>query len=266
MRICVLLFLAACSSSPPSDMATAAKKLGTYIALGDSISDLGGTGPFFYDLLLNNDDTLYPSAKGHDLSTRFPGIQYAHLAIAGSITDTYTAAPLVGPTLKSQIALLGSDYPGDILVTITIGGNDLQGHALDAINGSDSAAKMEFAQHLDDELSELMKPGRLGAGKVQVVLANIYDFTDGQGDFATVLCGPPVNLTTTQDATIFGDWNAITQSAIAKHGAIFYDMHTDFMGHGFQSSDVWYDRISCIHPNAKGHDSIRRAIWKLIGL
>jgi hypothetical protein len=71
------------SASPtPSPMPTM-DSLGTYIALGDSISDLGGTGPFFYDLLLNNDDTTYPAQKGHDLSTRFPGIRYDHRAVAG---------------------------------------------------------------------------------------------------------------------------------------------------------------------------------------
>ncbi len=42
---------------------------------------------------------------------------------------------------------------------------------------------------------------------------------------------------------------------------VLYDMHADFMGDGF---DVWYGRVSCIHPNAKGHDAIRRSIWKLV--
>jgi lysophospholipase L1-like esterase len=183
-------------------------KIGTYIPLGDSISDLGGTGPFFYDLLLKNDDTTWPAFQGHDLTTRFPGVMYDHRAIAGSITDTYLNGPLVGPTLKSQIDLLGNNYPGDVLVTITIGGNDLNGHSLAAIGGTDGPARMEFQQHLADELAELTMPGRLGAGHVYVVLANIYDFTDGQGDFATVLCGPPDNIGATQDDAVFTAWTS----------------------------------------------------------
>jgi lysophospholipase L1-like esterase len=250
------------SSSGGGGVMTAA--IGTYIPLGDSISDLGGTGPFFYDLLLHNDDTTYPALSGHDLATRFPGITYDHRALAGSITDNYANPPLIGPTLKSQIDLLGSDYPGDVLVTITIGGNDLNEHSAQELAGSDAPGQMEFSQHLADELAELTAPGRLGSGHVYVVVANIYDFTDGQGDFATVLCGPPVNMQPAQDATIFAAWNGILQSAVANAGGILYDMHADFMGHGFQSSDVWYDRISCIHPNATGHDHIRRAIWKLV--
>lgn len=57
--------------------------------LGDSISDRGAKGPFFYDLLHQNDDTTYPTWKGHDLATRFPGLQYVHAAVAGSITAAY---------------------------------------------------------------------------------------------------------------------------------------------------------------------------------
>jgi lysophospholipase L1-like esterase len=239
-------------------------KIGTYIPLGDSISDLGGTGPFFYDLLLKNDDTTWPTFQGHDLTTRFPGVMYDHRAIAGSITDTYLNGPLVGPTLKSQIDLLGNNYPGDVLVTITIGGNDLNGHSLAAIGGTDGPARMEFQQHLADELAELTMPGRLGSGRVYVVLANIYDFTDGQGDFATVLCGPPDNIGATQDAAVFSAWNGVMQSAIANVNGVFFDMHARFMGHGFDAQDVWYDRVSCIHPNAKGHNEIRRAIWQLV--
>jgi lysophospholipase L1-like esterase len=252
------------AGSQPANGGVQSAAMGTYIALGDSISDLGGTGPFFYDLLLKNDDATYPALKGHDLTNRFPGITYDHRAIAGSITDNYVNGPLVGPTLKSQIDLLGKSYPGDVLVTITIGGNDLSEHSLAVVGGTDGPARMEFEQHLTDELAELTAPGRLGAGRVYVVLANIYDFTDGQGDFATVLCGPPVNMPAAQDAAVFGAWNGAMQRTIQQVGGISYDMHADFMGHGFSSADVWYDRVSCIHPNAKGHDAIRRSIWKLV--
>ncbi len=236
---------------------------GTYIPLGDSISDNGGTGPFFYDLLLKNDDTAYPNYKGHDLSTKFPGIMYEHHAIAGSITDSYS--DLSGaPTLKSQIDGLGSSYPGNVLVTITIGGNDLNGHAFAAVNGTDATARMEFQQHLADELAALTAPGRLGAGKVTVVLANIYDFTDGMGDFATVACGPPVNVMASRDQTVFSSWNGVMSDELAKVNGTLFDMHAAFMGHGYNATDVWYDRASCIHPNAEGHAAIRANIWKLV--
>jgi lysophospholipase L1-like esterase len=226
---------------------------GTYIVLGDSISDNGGTGPFYYDLL------------NTDLAAKYPGLMYVHAAQAGSITDAYNNGPIPGaPTLKAQIDGLGHSYPGDVIITITIGGNDLNGHAFDAINGTDGPVRMEFAQHLADELGALKAPGRLGSGKVYLVLANVYDFTDGQGDFSTVKCGPPVNVMATRDVAVFGAWNGVTADAISKAGGALYDMHADFMGHGYNFADVWYDSASCIHPNAAGHDAIRKSMYKLI--
>jgi lysophospholipase L1-like esterase len=226
--------------------------IGTFIVLGDSISDRGGTGPFFYDTL-------------HDqLTAKFPSLMYVHGAQAGAVTDDYT--DLTGsPTLKSQIDALGSSYPGDILVTITIGGNDLNGHAVQAIGGTDQTAQMEFTTHLTDELGALTKPGRLGTGKVYVVFANIYDFSDGMGDFRTIMCGPPVNVSASRVTATFGAWNGIIANAIGAGQGTLYDLHADFLGHGFNAtSDVWYDRNSCLHPNATGHAHIASSLWSMI--
>src|SRR5260370_1148055 len=116
-------------------------------------------------------------------------------------------------------------------------------------------------------LGELATPGRLGSGKVYIVIANIYDFTDGQGDFATVMCGPGVNISPTATMTSFGAWNGVIKSNIDKVGGALYDMHADFTGHGYNNHDttqVWYDTTSCIHPNAMGHDAIRRSIYIVV--
>src|SRR5437764_7253937 len=103
-------------------------KIGTYIALGDSISDRGGTGPFFYDLL------------NTDLAARYPGLTFVHGAQQGAITDVFSDnQPSGAPLLKTQIDALGSSYAGDIVVTVTIGGNDLNAHALAAISNTDAA-------------------------------------------------------------------------------------------------------------------------------
>jgi hypothetical protein len=230
-------------------------QLGTYIVLGDSISDNGGTGPFFYDQLHN------------DLLAKFPSLMYVHAAVAGAITDNYTGE-LPGPsTVATQIAGLGHSYPGDILVTVTIGGNDLQKHAVQAVAGADANIRTQFGAHLDAELGELAMPGRLGSGHVYIVLANIYDFTDGMGDFAKVNCGPRVTVTPSFDQNAFMAWNGVSATSVGKVGGVLYDMHGDFYGHGYNNTnaaDIWYDRNSCIHPNAKGHDTIRRAIYKIV--
>jgi lysophospholipase L1-like esterase len=230
--------------------------LGTYIVLGDSISDQGGNAPFFYD-------TLHA-----DLLKKWPSMTYVHAAVAGAITDNYSDnTPAGAPLLKTQIAGLGHSYPGDILVTITIGGNDLNAHAIKAIGGTDDAVRTEFGTHLDAELGELATAGRLGTGKVYIVLANIYDFTDGQGDFATVKCGPGANVMPSRDVTVFNAWNGVSAASLAKVSGTLYDMHANFMGHGYNNTDmsqVWYDSASCIHPNALGHDAIRKSIYEIV--
>jgi lysophospholipase L1-like esterase len=253
------------AGAPPPPIAPNAS-FGTYIVLGDSISAGGGQGPFFYDLLHQNDDTVYPAWQGHDLATRFPGIQYVHAAVAGSISGAYGDTETTGaPLLTTQIAGLGSSYPGDILVTITIGGNDLNDHAGDAILGLDGPEKMTFTSNLEADLDALLAPNRLGTGKVYVLEANIYDASDGQGDWVKGggAC-PPYNVSTTQDTTVFSDWNQIITTAIAAHpGDYLFDIHTLFAGHGFNSTDNWY-YSDCIHPNEKGHDELRKEAWEML--
>jgi len=234
-------------------------QLGTYIVLGDSISDKGGVAPFFYDQLKT------------DLTAKYPNLMYVHAAQGGAITDDYSdnkPSPGTRPLVKTQIAGLANNYPGDVLVTITVGGNDLVAHATEAIAGSDSSVRSELAAHLDAELGELTMPGRLGSGKVYIVLANIYDFSDGMGDFFTLGCPPYANVNAMKDAAGFAAWNGVMSDAAQKAKATLYDMHGDFQGHGlnYKTSNpdlVWYN-TDCIHPNAKGHDAIRRSIYKMV--
>ena len=234
----------------------ATAQLGTYIVLGDSISDKGGSGPFFYDQL------------AADLTTRYPGLMLVHAAQGGAIVDNYSDNQPTGvPLLTTEVAGLGHSYPGDVLITITIGGNDLNAHAVAAILGTDATVRGEFDSHLAAVLTELTTPGRLGSGKVYVVVANIYDFTDGMGDFSTVHCGPNVNVNPMVVKSTFGTWNGVISSNVEKVGGALYDMHADFTGHGYNNSnaaDVWYDSASCIHPNGKGHDAIRKSIYGIV--
>ena len=248
------------NTSTDGPLLTNGATLGTYIALGDSISDRGGVAPFFYDQL------------NTDLAAKFPGLTFVHAAQQNAIVDVYgDKLPADAPLMKDQIAKLGHDYPGDVLVSITIGGGDLNGHAIAAITGTDGGYRAEFDRHLAEQLATLTTPGRLGTGKVYVVLGTIYDFTDGMGDFATVNCGPAANVNPTVVQATFGSWNAvIAKNVEAVHGGL-YDMHADFQGHGYNNTDaasVWYnnsgDPLTCLLPNEKGHDAIRRAMYKIV--
>jgi lysophospholipase L1-like esterase len=254
------------TNPPPSAGAT----FGTYIALGDSISDRGGEAPFFYDLLLKNDDATYPTWQGKDLSTKFPGIKYVHGAIAGSISGPYNdAISNAAPKLLDQIKALGSAYPGDVLITITIGGNDLNDHAGDAASGLDTADRMQLATNLKAAMDALSVPGRLGSGKVYIVQTNIYDASDGMGNWKSgggARC-PPFDTGKQIDTTVFSQWNDVIAKSIPSAGGnltdTMMDLHALFSGHGFNSMDDWY--ISdCIHPTKHGHQAIRAEMWRLV--
>src|SRR5437763_231386 len=94
--------------------------------------------------------------------------------------------------------------------------------------------------------------------------------TDGTGDFATVQCGPAANITPSVVQNAFAAWNTVIVNNADTIGAGVYDMHADFQGHGYNNSDpaeVWFnsgDALSCLLPNAKGHDEIRREVYKLV--
>jgi lysophospholipase L1-like esterase len=211
---------------------------------------------------------MYPQFQGKDLSTKWPGIMYVHGAIGGAVSGPYTdkLVPTQASKMTDQVKGLGSSYPGDVLVTITIGGNDLADHAPDAVLKSDGPDRTQLATNLAAALGELSMPGRLGSGKVYIVEANIYDASDGKGNWKTgggAAC-PPYDTGMALDTMTFQNWNDVVTAAIGKTQNDFVlDIHTLFAGHGFNGTDKWYF-TDCIHPNSKGHNEIRREVWRML--
>jgi hypothetical protein len=141
--------------------------VGSLVILGDSIGDGGGVGPFYYDLLKQ------------DLGNKYGSISYQHAAQSGSKTSA----------LKSQISGLPKTLPGPVAVCITSGGNDMKDQLLAIVSGLDGAALAQMGANISEALSILLQPGRFGVGvDVHVFEANIYDASDGQGNFAANNC------------------------------------------------------------------------------
>ncbi len=229
---------------------------GSVVILGDSISDGGGQSPFFYDLLVSNDDAAHPDLAGKDLSTLFPGIQVVREAVAGAVSGG----------LASQIQKLPDTLPGPVLVTITIGGNDMQANALDIIQGNDAEARAGYADKVEAALADLTAPDRFGPGVEVVVLqASIYDPTSGAGDFAEQGCPGILGLfPVTPSDEFFNGWNAAAEERFASFpSAYLLDAHGAFYPHPLGAPDTWYAG-DCIHPNAVGHDGMRRVFWEKI--
>jgi lysophospholipase L1-like esterase len=226
----------------------------TYIELGDSISDGGGSGPFYYNLLYSNDDTTYPAWHGLDLQTKFGVQQHVHGAVAGSQTKD-----LVGQVMK-----LAATLPGPILVTVTSGGNDLQAAAQQAIKGTDGTYIAAMTTNIDSFLAAITATGRFGAGvEVYILFANIYDPTDKSGNFMS--CPLPLSLLSSNDAAgIWTRWNAPFTSEAPKYpNVVIEPLYDTFLGHGIHDTDNWF-YTDCIHPDTKGHHQIRRMFWKAL--
>lgn len=257
-----LLVLAACSSSStpsttgpgtsgesssgtPSEEGTPAGSTGpfkTYVVLGDSISDRGGSGPFFYDLL------------GDDLKAKLGGIEV--------VKNSKSGARSIG--LPKQVETLPAELAGPVAVSVTIGGNDMQLAALEILNGTDEKARTAFTENLTKSYDELTREGRFGAGvKVTIFHATIYDPTDGEGNFAEAGCpGYLAALPKQPTRTFWDNWNKAAADVLAKYGdaVVTVDMRAKFEGHGvgkLKDGTSWF-APDCIHPNTTGHDEIRK--------
>lgn len=272
----LLLLLAACSSSnssgsgnPTSSNAPGAQpgqnvgtntaatpKYRSFVVIGDSISQgrkpkIVGEAPFFYELLLENDDAKYPEWKGKDLKSRFGAdITVVNEAVQGAQTTG----------LAKQLEALPATLPGPVLVTLTIGGNDMQRSIINILNGADQADRDRFATNIQAAYDDLLKPNRFGDGvETHLFQANMYDPSDGAGDYRScpgVLSLVPVTPT----AGFFETWNGLAKTKADEAKVTLLDMHTVFQGHGVLVQDRWY-APDCIHPNALGGHAIRKMFW-----
>ena len=222
----------------PSGLAT----LGTLVVLGDSISDGGGQSPFYYDLLKA------------DLQARYGAIAYHNKAESGSKTGA----------LVSQIQSLPNTLPGPVAVTITSGGNDMKAAILQVLTGTDGAKKAELGDNVGAALDLLLTPDHFGPGVVvHVFEGNIYDASDGAGDFGSNGCAFGQGLPAFASDPYFDGWNQVILDEVSQRGQTSADMHAYFYGHGYKSPPSWY-ASDCTHPSAIGHAALRDLFYAQI--
>ena len=232
-------------------------KPATYVALGDSMSidrypdlDHAGrerlrlpvTGLGAASLLARNDDHVWPEFAGRDLVTRFPAVECRFLAADGATTED---------VLASQIdALDGVDAKAEALVTLTAGGNDLLS-LLGAAEGTGEAGVARLLRNL----AAIVDAVRDRLPRALILMANVYDPTDGTGDLDGHRLRP-------QERRWLRDGNAGVGRLCAERGARLVDVHGHFAGHGRSApaAERWYWTESLIEPGAVGASEIRR-LW-----
>jgi hypothetical protein len=195
----------------------------TLYTFGDSILDAGWYNDRGLDpgqLLIRNDDVLFPEFRGQDLSSR-GAVRLEHRAVDGATVDSLPAqARNLAPSEKAAAIL-------------TVGGNDLlRGLLVD--RGPGIAA---FATALDTFLRDLpVRP---------VLLGNVYDPTFGDD---------ALNFTGV-DPTLARENHRLVTAVIAKlagtYGALV-DLHAHFLN----GDPTWCTNI--IEPSLRGVSEVRR--------
>jgi len=204
----------------------------TLYTFGDSILDSRWYNDRDLDpgqLLIHNDDKLFPEFRGQDLSSR-GAVRLEHRAVDGATVDSLPAqARNLAPREKSAAIL-------------TVGGNDLlRGLLVD--RGPGIAA---FASALDTFLRNLpLRP---------VLLGNVYDPTFG--DDALNFTGVDPALARENHRRV----NAVIAELAGQYGALV-DLHAHFLS----GDPTWCTNI--IEPSLRGASEIRRCFLPhLLGL
>ncbi len=220
-RRSLLLALATASLTARAQPRTAAFTLFTF---GDSILDCAHYNPHRVhpgQLIVRNDDALFPEFRGKDLSAR-GAARLEHRAVDGATVDG----------LPRQAAGLRKVEHAAALVTI--GGNDL----LRGLLRDDGRGVRTFSEAFDRWLRALpIRP---------VLLGNVYDPTFGDDARNFVGVDPRLartNLRRVNDAI----------AALAKRHGTLVDLHAHFL----RGDPSWFTHT--IEPSLTGASEVRRA-------
>jgi len=240
------------------------------IGIGDSITrGLGADKEHtYFELLLKNDDAMYPDMAGRDLSKVFPVMTWRNYAQDYSISQDHIDRQLV------RIAEYGPQVRG--IIVLTSGGNDLihdygRSEPKDgAMYGCTYRQAEEWCENLKGRLDALLT-GLTAKfpGGCEIFFANIYDPTDGVGDPQTV--GLPRWRNCVKALALANQ--KIAQLCQKYPNVHLVDIHSEFLGHGIHCDEFWRKHYhkddphywyyyNLEDPNRRGFDAIRRLFLK----
>lgn len=232
--------------------------IAAYVSIGDSMSidlypylDASARAPAAprsigaASLLFANNSDLWPEFEGKDLKTAHPGIEFVNLAEDGATTFNFLEGGYLSMLSKYR------DVP--IIVTVTLGGNDL----LTIINRepySETSFRAETA-NLAMRYRYVMELLTSSLTRSICLMTSIYDPTDGAG----LLPGFP-------DFKDKLKWlhriNRFIRAYAIRNNHLYADVYGHFKGHGLTANADrrWYWAPNPIEPSARGASEIRR-LW-----
>ena len=202
----------------------------TLFTFGDSILDCGhynAHGVHPGQLIVRNDDGLFPEFKGRDLRSRGPA-RLEHRAVDGATVDGLPAQ--ARGVVRPQ---------GPCAALLTVGGNDLlRGLAADTGPGlrAFETALGRFLQALP------VRP---------VLIGTVYDPTFG--DDARNFLGVEARIARANHRRV----NDVLAAQAARHGKLV-DLHAHFL----RGSPAWFVRT--IEPSLVGASEVRRAFLAVL--
>ena len=229
-----------------------------YAALGDSMSIddyAGGPGRGAASLLWRNRDDDFPDWAGRDLTARDATARLALLASDGA-TSTTVAGEQLGWLRRLGLT--------PTLATVAMGGNDLL-----AAYGDADAARRAIGTVLNNGRLVLGGLRALMGSEAPIVVATVYDPSDGSGDTGRLGLPPwPEAL------ELLAELNRVLRALATEQRALVADVHGRFLGHGLAAGDptqpaarppdrgLWY--CGLIEPNAWGASEIRASFWETL--
>ncbi len=239
-----------------------------YIALGDSmsidlypaldagevdvavalerVSTAGRVAPLgAASLLYKNSDEHWPEDAGNDISSLYPGIDSLNLATDGAT---------IGEVFGEQLPQL-EDSAEPLLITLTIGGNDL-------LSAFGNRPRKELLARIEADVAEaydfLVDLMRSRFPNATSILTTVYDPSDGLARIPGVFDDVPE-----LPIQVLAQLNDhIRTLANGTPNVLLADVYRHFLGHGMsvEESDRWYWKRSLIEPSARGASEIRH-VW-----
>ncbi len=246
---------------PPSWRASDPVRL---VYLGDSITAGAGAseGSLAYAALLVEDtSSQWSDYADLDLQTRYGPLEVIDVSRGGATTSSLLTQQL--PALDD---LVGGSAPGETLVVMTVGGNDVR-YALNPLESAEAILD-KVVRNIEEAVLDVQRRFPDGA---YIYLTNVYEPTDGVGQWGGCFWGMdfsdrlPVLYAGEEDLYAMGE----------RLGVAVIDLRGHFMGHGFHHRDtaleahhpddptLWFAG-DCIHPNDRGHHEIRRLMHAAI--
>jgi lysophospholipase L1-like esterase len=246
-----------------------------YINIGDSLAagynadgrnDRGGHG---YARLLLDNHPDYPAYAGHHLTALFPGVEAHDVSESGATTSD--ALDNIDHALRRS---LPREVDGDVLVTLTCGGNDFNDDwrvmTVPAATRVVAAQIQANYREIFRRIRERYEDHDLGRDVVFLV-TNVHDPTGGTGsvprefndDFCETIHRFPAALRGLAVSNL-GIINEAIASVVSELGGHLVDNHGLFLDHGMNAGGARCIDDDCVHPTTEGHHQLRRLEWTVL--